>query len=253
MTQHPDFPAALGFPPAPPIPTDTSTPAVTDFADAFDDWIGGASVARRSLPIYGKPGLYAEYEQLERDLAAADAAAEQGTELAGSGTSRILARMEELHAEWVASKSTWTLEAVDVDGFDALAAAEPALTAPVRPVAPVTPQTGQAPAEVAAAARAEHEAALKAHETAMVDYAAAKKAFDRAMELRVIAAAVVRIEFADGRVADTISVAQLEQLRARLGSRQIYALAAAAQSAALGDLVVPAPFSRRSSVSDPTS
>jgi len=40
-----------------------------DFSDAFDDWIGGASISKRSLVIFGKPGLYARMQELEREYA----------------------------------------------------------------------------------------------------------------------------------------------------------------------------------------
>src|SRR5690554_2188570 len=65
-----------------PITPSESVPA--DFADVFDEWIGGATIAKRSVPIYGKPGLYAEFQDLERRLELLESLGEDGGEFAGS-------------------------------------------------------------------------------------------------------------------------------------------------------------------------
>ena len=224
---------------------------------AFDDWIAGATVAKRSVVIYGKPGLYAEYEQLERDLEVAKSNEEHGAELAGSEVRRIERRMRELYDEWVASKSTWIVHALDDEALTALKEQEPAL---VEPEAPKPPEEPVLPERPTVQQQKSHELARQAYEKAVAEHAAATKAHDRKhaayaaeMNFRAIAAAVERVEFPDGRVAGEVSVGQLRAMHARLGEQQLLRLVTAIQLAGLTEPEIPAPFWSDGSEVDPTS
>lgn len=229
----------------------------TDFTpDAFAEWIGGATIAKRSVTIYGKPGLYAEYETLTRDLEIAQADEGDG-EMAGSESARIRARLEEIYAEWMASKSTWTVRALtseelsalgDADedrGYDELVAPEP----PVPPTAPEPPakNAGETARRAHTVATQRHQAAMDQHTKDRRAHSAAKGAYEAEMNLRGVAEAFDSIEFPDGRTVETITVEQLRTMRATLGDIQIHRLVVAAANAAVEEPVIPAPFSPRSS------
>lgn len=236
-------------------PEDT-TPA--DFSEAFDEWIAGATVSKRSVPIYGKPGLYAEYEDLERQLEKAQQLGEEQQEMAGSEIGRIQRRMEEIYHEWVDSKSTWVVRALNEDEVERIRKQEPELVEPVEPTKPKAPEAlpdrpsdRQARAHTVAQQRYEQE--LVEYETKRAAYEKELGEFSAEMNLRGIAAAVERIEFANGRVADGVTVEQVRQMKEKLGTRQITSLVTAAQLAAWSEPEIPAPFSRSSSKDDQTS
>lgn len=214
-----------------------STPVPQEFADVFDDWIAGAAITRRAVTIYGKPNLAAEYETLERDLAMLDDE-DQGGELAGGPKSKILARMAELHDEWVASKSVWTVAGVTPTRVEELRLQEPVLVEPLKP----TPVAEDADDEARLAYVEAHSA-----------YLVALLAHQLEMAYRIVADAVVKAEFGDGRTKVGITVDQVRALGARLGDRQVRKLANAAQAADAKDVVIPAPFSRRNSSNTPAS
>src|SRR5690606_14927286 len=242
--------------------------APADFADVFDEWIAGASINKRSVTIYGKPGLAAEYEQLERDLEVAEEAEKHGAELAGSEVRRITARMEELYGEWQASKSTWTVRGVSSEMAERLKAAEPARVEPeplVEPKAPVLPERAtEQQRKSHTIAMQEYDAKLAAYREALPEHTQAVEAFNDALNLRYITAAVLKIEFADGRtveaevdddgavVVPAVTVAQLTKLRKRLGETQLLSLITASQAALLVEPEIPAPFSRRTSETEGT-
>lgn len=239
-----------------PIAPSESVPA--DFADAFDEWIGGATIAKRSVPIYGKPGLYAEFQDLERRQALLESLGEDGGEFAGSESSKIEQRMRELYDEWQASKSTWTVRAVDSDELDELKVQEPALVEPTPPEKPDAPAPLPAKHDAAEAKRftldtQKHRAAMDQYEAAVADYEPKAKAYSLELAYRTIAACVVKVEFADGRTIDHVTVEQVRRLRESLGERQILSLTTAAQLAALQEPEIPAPFSPRTSQDETTS
>lgn len=237
-----------------PITPSESVPA--DFDSIFDDWIGGATIAKRSVPIYGKPGLYAEYQELERRLELLDSLGE--TEFAGSESSQIERRMRELHDEWQASKSTWTVRAVDFDELDELKAQEPALIEPKEPERPTAPAPLPAKHDVQDAKRhtletQKYRAEMDQYDAAMAEFEPKVKAFNLELGYRTIAATVVKVEFADGRTLDRVTVEQVRRLRETLGERQIQSLITAAQLAALQEPEIPAPLSQRTSEDETTS
>lgn len=225
-------------------PTDvTITPA--DFGDVFDDWIGGATLAKKSVDIYGRPDLYAEFEKLDRQLKAELAVRGDDDEPAmdDSVVSDLEQQLVDLYEKWEASKSTWTVRAMPRDAGKAIAREHPDQTA-VEPL----PEDAD-------------ETAVAAHQSAVDAFEAQSDARNYAILEQVI----TRIEFSEGRVIEAviaddghtmvrpaITTKQLATMRARLGDWQYIKLIQASKLAASTEPVIPAPFSRTSSRSDQT-
>lgn len=224
-------------------PTDASIQP-EDFGAAFDSWISGATLSQKSIEIYGNMGLYAEYEQLERDLKIAQSAhAGDEASMEDSTVADIEQRMVELYEAWQSSKSTWTVRGVTRDDSRELSELYPELKLP-----------DDLPADADEAARTKHAAAVAAFE---------KRSDDR--NYAILERTITRIEFADDRVMSAefdddqvkitrpaITAAQLAKLRARLGEVQYIKLIGASKLAAVKEPVIPAPFSRSSSRGDQT-
>lgn len=237
-----------------------SEPIPADFeGDAFDEWIDGATVSKRSVAIYGKPGLFAEYEQLERDLDVAEAAESGGEELGGSASKRIRRRLAEIYAEWMDSKSNWVVRALSEEDFEDIketlkneGVEEPDdLPEPTRPKdLPARPSEQQSKSHTLR--MAEYEAAKTEYNEAYPEHAKAVAAYADELNLRIIATAVDRVEFASGRVQESITVAQLRSLKSKLGERQLLSLINASQLAMYQEPEIPAPFLRTSSEDDQT-
>lgn len=227
--------------------------------DAFDEWIGGATVSKRSVPIYGKPGLYAEWEQLERDIEIAEAAEAGGGEMAGSESKKLKKRLEEIYYEWMDSKSDWIVRALDeddlkeiTDELEADGIVEPdKLIEPTAPK-PLTAKHSDQQGKAHTLATNEYETAKAEYEAALPDHQKAVAAYADELNLRIISVAVDRIDFASGRTQDTITVEQLRGLKKRLGERQLLKLIQASQLAMFQEPEIHAPFSRDSSEDGPT-
>lgn len=234
-------------------------PADFDEGDAFDDWIGGATISKRSVPIYAKPGLYAEWEQVERDIEIAEAEEAGGQELGGSGSSKLKKRREEIYHEWMDSKSDWVVRALDQDDLDAIVAeleeegfVEPeSLVEPVEPK-PLPNKHTEQQGKAHTLAVNDYEAAKVEYDAALPDHQKAVGAYADELNLRIISAAVDRIDFASGRVQDGITVAQLRKLKKTLGERQLLKLMGASQLAMYQEPEIHAPFSQDSSEGDQT-
>jgi hypothetical protein len=243
------------------MPELTESEAVpADFeGDAFDDWIGGATVSKRSVPIYGKPGLFAEWEQLERDIEIAEAEEAGGAELGGSKSSKLKKRREEIYHEWMDSKSDWIVRGLDeddlkeiTDELEAEGIVEPdALKKPAEPKPLPTKHTEQQ-GKTHTLATNEYEIAKAEYEAALPDHQKAVTAYADELNLRIIATAVDRIDFASGRTQDEITVEQLRKLKKTLGERQLLKLIQASQLAMFQEPEIHAPFSRDSSEDAPT-
>jgi hypothetical protein len=222
--------------------------------DAFDDWIGGATVSKRSVPIYGKPGLYAEYQELERERERIVAENKAGGEMAGSGLAKVDARLAEIYDEWIESKSTWIVAALDEDQTKAIEAELG--EGPLKPdelVEPVLPaKHTEQQAKSHTIKMQEYEAAKPAYDEAVKEYEAANAEYVTQLNLRIIAAAVERIDFANGRVQDSITVERLLSLKKILGERQLLKLINASQLALLAEPEIHAPFSSSDSQDDQT-
>lgn len=235
-----------------------STPA--DFN--LDDWINGGSVARRSIDIYSRPDLYADYEELERRLAIAlkregldesslaDAEDEEIVEIRDA--------IEENYNAWLASKSTWRVRALD----------EEEEIAPLRDAIPRyddLPTFGEkkptAPRDHAGKPSEAYEkrldawqerfaAFLKEQEPAAKDLAAKRAKSIEDFHLACVAAAVESIEFPNGHVEDGVTVAHLRTMQKKIGTHQVSRLVAAAMQASGEEPDLPVPFSPTSSKGD---
>lgn len=223
---------------------DTTT-GPDDFGDMFDSWIAGATLAQKSVDIYGDPALQAEYEVLERELEKAKAVAKGGeTSQADAGeVERIEEQMVELYEKWMASKSTWYVRALPSEIAAAVAEEHPEIPEPsvLKPDATVDE-------------RNEHAAAVKAY----------KAAADN-RNFAILPQLVVRIDWPGDRSVKAVydddgvrfktpavTSQQLRSLRTRLGDIQYLRLLSASQLANLQEPVVPAPFLRSNSENEKT-
>ena len=206
-----------------------------DFSDAFDDWIGGASISKRSLVIFGKPGLYARMQELEREYARAVDHHGGEAALGESDVPRIEAEMEEIVAEWQASKSTWTVRPLSDEQTKAIKA-----EVGIEPRRPARP-----PENAPAGDHATYARKFKTFDDAEGEYA-------DAVNLRVIVAAVESIKFADGRTTAGVTLEQLQAMRSALGDVQLQKLINETTLATAEEPVIEAPKSRKSSQADQT-
>lgn len=92
MTETPDFEQVEDVNPA-------------DFDDAFDARIGGASLTKRSVIVYAKPGLAAEADALQRELATLSDVEIEESMAGDPRQAEITERLGEIYDEWMASKS----------------------------------------------------------------------------------------------------------------------------------------------------
>lgn len=243
-----------------------SEPVEADFADIFDDWIGGATIAQRSVQIYGDPALYAEYEKLNRQLAIEKQVAEAEPSLGDKKVSKLEEQITDLANRWDASMSMWTVRGLTSE--EQTKATEPMDEPPAEPDEPERPIL---PRNANEQARKNHTLAMKAYEAEKTTYdgefaiyAPKIKAFNRELNLHLVSAAVLKIEWPDGRVkaaeltddyemvTPAVTVEQLARLRKRLGDLQIVRLLQASQLATLEEPELTAPFSQSSSQDDQT-
>lgn len=229
-----------------------------DFGGAFDNWLSGATLSRKSIDIYGQPGLFAEFERLERELKVAEKAqaARRAKDKAAAGgddeasledehveTPEDLAvealekKLADLYEKWMGSKSTWTVRALPKSVWRKLGEEHPERPAP----------------ELAKDA---DETAKRAHRAAVLEW---EKAAD-ARNYAILGQAVVEISLASGQVRTAVedpetklieeplvTPEQLVRLRTQLGEWQLIELISASKLAATKEPVIPAPFLRSSS------
>lgn len=147
----------------------------------FDDWIAGASTARRAVVIYGKPGLFAEAQQVERELQIEQAAAAQGggDEMSGSQVTRLEKRRQAIYEEWEGSRTTWIVEQIDDDVIESVKKrlAEDGITEPAQPTEPERPVAPELvkklPGNATEAQRRAHTVRVQAFEQAQIEHDAA--------------------------------------------------------------------------------
>ena len=229
-------------------PDFTAPESIADFDDAFENWISGASLTRRSVIIYGKPSLAAEAESLERER---QALMDAEVESSAGGNPRLLEveeRLIEIHAEWEASKSEWIVEDISPVVNEVEEATGPRPVAPEPLSEPLLPRGAtetQKRAHTVAVQR--YEAAKPAHDALVADYEAAVNKWHESYTLHLIARAVVEVRFSDGRTADGVTVERLQKLRHAVGELQVSRLSDAVRQAMLSEPVMTAPFSRRDS------
>lgn len=204
---------------------DTDTTPVNDGdLDWFTSWLEHGTVAQRSVPIYGRPDLFAKYEDLERQRKIAEEIEEAGEKAMGDpGTEAIDTQLRALYDQWQASKATWYIRALSSDEIDDV---RDSIAFPTEPGSKATDE------EKRAYEKAEEEANSKAN-------------------LEMISRALVKIENPKGdTVKDSITSGELTVMRSKLGDQQIMRLVAAAMVAMSEDVELPVPFSRNSSEDD---
>lgn len=187
----------------------------------FDSWLSTGTVAQRSVEVYGRPDLFAEFEALERQLSVAKEVEESGDKMLGdTGVETIEAKLEDLYAEWQKSKTTWFIRALTAAEIDK-----------------IKDDCGF-PADLADDA---DDKAQKAFQKA------AEKANTKANH-EMVARSLVKVQNPAGEtVKEAIKPAEVAQLQARLGDTQILRLVAAAMVAMTQEVSIPVPLSRKNS------
>lgn len=242
-----------------------------DFADALDGWIGGATVATRSVVLYAKAGLFGLYQEKSRELELAKAEDDDQDSLASSPRVRELEKeLEAIYDEWIESKSIWRVRAVgDADwelardgsedlGWEPLVAPE-TLDEPAKPVEPrLFPNASDTAKRSHTVKLKEYASKLEAYEVELAEYQAKLPAALKAVEsymdelnLRLLSCVVTEIKLGDA-VGYGISVEQLRAYRKKVGPSQFTQLLAESKKATEEEPAIPAPFSRASSETDPT-
>lgn len=240
---------------------DQTTDTPTDDFN-LDDWINGGSVTRRSIDIYSRPDLYAEYEELERRLQNALARAQVDEASLADTEDEELVELREAIQEnydaWLASKSTWRVRALDPE--DEIAPLQE--TIPKYDDLPTFPEKAPvAPRDRAGNATKAFEERLAAWEKRRDEYIEGQAGEAKAlMEKRVkaaeqydldcIALAVETIEFANGAVANGVTVEQLRKMGKGIGPQQVKRLLLAALQATTEEPTIPVPFSQTASKGD---
>lgn len=222
MTEHTD----------PDLLTD-STPVDTDQGDWFSQWLDSGTVSQRSVDIYGRPDLYAQYEDLERRYAIAREQEKKGgaerdmSEMAE--TTRILEKMEDLYDAWMKSKTTWYIRALGQEEID---------DARDESNFPTEPEFKKGIAE---------DAKKKVEDKYKREL---NKAQSRANFLTVSKALVKVTNPAGDTVKESITPEEVERLRGSVGDLQILRLVGAAMVASSEEPTMPVPLSPESSNSD---
>ena len=189
--------------------------------DWFDAWLNTGTVAQRSVEIYGRPDLFAEFEALERQLSVAKEIEESGDKVLGdTGVDTIEKKMEDLYAEWQKSKTTWFIRALT--------------SSEVEKIKDDCGFPDELPDDADKDARKEHDKAVEAANT---------KA-----NHEMVARALVKVQNPSGdTVKDSITPAEVAVLQKKLGDTQILRLVAAAMVAMTQEVSIPVPLSRKNS------
>ena len=189
--------------------------------DWFDAWLNTGTVAQRSVEIYGRPDLFAEFEALERQLSVAKEIEESGDKVLGdTGVDTIEKKMEDLYAEWQKSKTTWFIRALT--------------SSEVEKIKDDCGFPDELPDDADKDARKEHDKAVEAANT---------KA-----NHEMVARALVKVQNPSGdTVKDSITPAEVAVLQKKLGDTQILRLVAAAMVAMTQEVSIPVPLSLKNS------
>lgn len=199
--------------------------------DWFDQWLETGTVAQRSVPIYGRPDLFAKYEDLERRRQIAAEVDQEERSLGDSSLADIDEEINALYKQWQESKTVWYIRALQPDEID---------QARDEVNFPDEPKPAEGEKELSAEARREYEREAEAANT-------------RANQI-FVARSLVKIENSRGEVVrESITPEQVKVMREKLGDQQILRLVAAAMVAATQEVSIPVPFSQSSSKSDRAS
>lgn len=229
----------------------------------LEAWLDGGTVTQRSVAIYARPDLMAEYEDWERRYKVAKARDEQAPDDGALGEKSELAVLtaegERIYEEWMASKATWYVRALSPEEIDEINERAPKFDdLPEFPdPEPVTPRGATSPAatEAGRIVREDYErrkaAFLAEQEPARAELRKKRIAARDEANTEMVAAAVVKIEAANGGVVHGVTVAQLRKLRERMGQRQLQSLIDAATIATMSEPEIQPDFSRSTSKRDP--
>lgn len=216
-----------------PIEDSTAIPAGEDW---FDAWLDTGTVSQRSVDVYGRPDLYAQYEDLERKYAIAQAKERKGgperdlTQM--SESNQILEAMEKLYSAWMKSKTTWFMRALNEDEIDA-----------ARDEAdfPTEPKFKDGMAE-------------GAKKEVQAKYERAKTKADATSNYSMVAKSLVKVTNQAGdTVKESITPAEVEKMRTKIGDLQILRLVQAAMVASTQEPTMPVPLSPTNSNDDQDS
>lgn len=215
-----------------PTPIDDSTP-VPAGDDWFDSWLETGTVSQRSVDVYGRPDYYAEYEALERKYAIAQAQEKNGgverdlTEM--SASNQILEAMEDLYSKWMKSKTTWFMRALNEDEIDA---ARDEANFPTEP-------------------KFKDGMAEGAKKEVQAKYERAKTKADAIANYSMVSKSLVKVTNQAGdTVKESITTAEVEKTRAKIGDLQILRLVSAAMVASTQEPTMPVPLSPTNSNDD---
>lgn len=212
---------------------DAGTPVDTGSEDWFSQWLETGTVSQRSVDVYGRPDLYAQYEDLERKYAIAQAREKSGgperdlTQM--SESNQILEAMEKLYAAWMKSKTTWFIRALNEDEIDSI---KDAANFPTEPKFKDGMAEG-AKKEVQAKYERENTRANSESNFGMVS-----------------AALVKVVNPAGDTVKESITPAEVEKMRSKIGDLQILRLVSAAMVASTQEPTMPVPLSPTNSNDD---
>lgn len=229
----------------------------------LDDWINGGSVGHRSVEIFSRPDLQADMQEYVRRIEEAKRRAKAAGEDSALGDRdevRALERAaEKVYDEWMASKGDWRIRALDVeDDLNPITESVPVYPdlpefKEKAPVAPRDHEKGKPSAAYTAAFgawEARRAAFLEAQKPEQDELNRKRTKANDEANMRMIAAAVVSITFANGQVANGVTVEQLRTMRKKIGPLQVAKLLQAAQDAIYREPVLPIPFSPSTSEDD---
>lgn len=203
----------------------TPVPAGDDW---FDNWLTTGTVAQRSVDIYGRPDLMAEYDQLQRKLSTAEQIerSENGKELSNTEqreSTVILEQMEKLYDDWSRSKTTWFIRALSADEARTINKESDGIEEP-----------GNDASEADKAAYREQIEEL-----------------NERTDLMAVETALVRVEDHQGNtVMTSITLPKLRALRDKVGQMQMNRLVQASLVASSQEPSMPVPLSRSNSKTD---
>lgn len=189
--------------------------------DVFTQWLNTGTVSQRSIDIYSRPDLFAQYERLERELAVAREVEKSGDRALGhTGSAAIEERIEALYNEWQASKMVWFIRALSGEELDRIS------------------DESDLPKALGEDATDEEKEAHRRK---------SREANTRS-NIKSIVAAVVKIEDAEGNVVrESVTEDEMWAMRDQFGEQQVLKLVTAALVASTSEVAMPVPTSSSSS------
>ena len=194
--------------------------------DIFTQWLNTGTVSQRSIDIYSRPDLFAQYERLERELAVAREVEKAGDRALGhTGSAAIEERIEALYNEWQASKMVWFIRALSGEELDRIS------------------DESDFPKALGENATDEEK---DAH------HRKGREANTRS-NIKSIVAAVVKIEDAEGNVVrESVTEDEMWAMRDQFGEQQVLKLVTAALVASTSEVAMPVPTSSSNSKENPS-